>query len=50
MNRPMMNEAKMKACMKRGKSRSQCMKEVYPDGEPKKGKGKKPNPFKKGGY
>lgn len=55
MDRPTMNEARMRACMKRGRTRAQCMKEVYPEGEPKtggkkKGGGKKAPPFKKGGY
>jgi hypothetical protein len=52
--KPMMNEAKVKACMKRGGSRAQCMKDAYPDkgksSSKKKSSGKKPNPFQKGGY
>jgi hypothetical protein len=48
MLRPQMNEAKVKACMKRGGSRAQCMKEAYPDkGGKKTSSGKKPNPFSK---
>ena len=44
-----MSDAKMAACMKRGKSRAACMKECYPDGMPAKGGKTKPPPFKKGG-
>ncbi len=47
--KPMMNEAKVKACMKKGGSRAQCMKEAYPDkkgGDAKKKKSSsKKNPF-----
>ena len=46
--KPMMNEAKLKACLKRGKSRKECMAEVYPEKPGKKGgdAAKKKTPMK----
>ena len=43
MARPAMNMQKVQQCMKGGKSRAACMKEVYPEGASKK------PPMKKGG-
>lgn len=40
-----MNMQKVSKCMKTGKSRSQCMKEAYPE----KGSGKKGSSKKSGG-
>lgn len=52
MQQPTMNAAKMAKCMKSGRSRADCEKEIYPGrSAKKKGGGKKaPPPFKKGGY
>lgn len=47
MERPSMNAARMARCMKTGKSRAACMKEVYPEGNGKSGGGKKKPDFTK---
>lgn len=46
-----MNMAKVEQCMKRGRSRKECMAEAYPDGDSGNGKnpGKKSSPKKSGG-
>jgi hypothetical protein len=44
MERPMMNKEKMARCMKSGKSRADCMKQIYPKGMPGEKTGKKPAP------
>lgn len=46
---PMMNAAKVKACMKKGGSRERCMRQAYPERYDKSAPKKKPMP-RKGGY
>ncbi len=41
MDKPKMNEAKVKACIKKGGTRAKCMKEAYPDKKGGDDKGKK---------
>lgn len=50
MERPVMNAARMARCMKSGKSREACMRQVYPERVKQGGSKKKGPARRRGGY